>query len=762
VNTTAKVNAPTILGHVRVVDLSQGLAGPLATRLLAEAGAEVVKVEPPFGDVARTLNPTGFASWNRSKRGVLLDVHDVTDRARLHDLLESADVFVHDLSPERAAPLGLDDAALAAAHPKLIVAAVTAFPPGHPDAELEPDELLVQARVGMLDEVDPFRREGPGFVALPVGSLHAAYLLAAGILARLDLLARSGKVGPVRTSLAQGLWANLTMLWNRTDLAAPPVMLGPNLIRGMAWAGFSGRPCADGEYLIAQTMPDLPIVREALTTLDPPGVFGNDDDLSRLLLTRPAATWVELVGEDGGWYEVLRPGECIRWPQSIDAGYCVEVDDPLYGRTQQPGPPFSTNPPCQPTGPAPVLDPSRETGVAWTASGAARGRSSFDRQRFPLEGLKVLDLGMFLAGPFAPQCLADLGADVIKVEPPTGDRMRAQLQLFVGCQRNKRSIGLDLKDPASRPLLERLVRWADVVHHNQRRPPAAELGLDDASLRAIKPDIVFSHTSTYGPAGMRADWPGADPSGMAASGWMWDGNGEGNPPLWLPWGVMDFACALSSLVATMLAVYRHTTTGEGSHVTASLLGAAVASTDRLVCDGSISSRPPVDAAMLGRSPERRLYECRDGWIAVAADRNDSGHALREVAGPSVGADLDAAFVEHDTAEVLAELTAAGVPAAIVATDQRDPFFDDPRLRELGLSVAYPHPEWGNFEQPGAYWGFGDLTVQLRSSPPTLSQHARAILEELGYDDDEVDSFIDNGLVTRPQHLDGELAVAPSD
>ena len=172
-----------------------------------------------------------------------------------------------------------------------------------------------------------------------------------------------------------------------------------------------------------------------------------------------------------------------------------------------------------------------------------------------------------------------------------------------------------------------------MVHHNQRRPAAAALGLDEAAIRAIKPDIVFCHTSTYGPEGEMADWPGVDHSGVAASGWMWAGAGQGNDPLWHPWGWCDFQCALASMVATLLAVFRHTTTGQGSAATASLLGAAVATTDRvLLADGTVSSSPRVDADRAGVSPERRLYRCADGWVAVAADRNESGAALRAVAG----------------------------------------------------------------------------------------------------------------------------------
>jgi crotonobetainyl-CoA:carnitine CoA-transferase CaiB-like acyl-CoA transferase len=730
----------TVLAGIRIVDVSQGLPGPLAARLLAEAGAEVIKVEPPSGDRARRMQPAGFASWNRSKRGVVLDLDASEDRARLDELLSGADVLVHDLTPARSAAVGLDDVSLAARHPDLIAAGVAGYPPDHADAERSDDDLLVQARVGLLDEVLP--PGDPVFVPLPMPSLHAAYLLAGGILARLDLRARTGRVGAVHTSLAQGAWANLTMLWNRAERPEPS--LGPGVLH-LGQALTLGRECGDGEWVVQGTSP-IPAMRSALDRLDPPGRPDDPVDLARALRTRTAKEWVRLFGEaDQQCMEILRPGECLRHPQVVANGFVTEVDDPVLGPTVQAGPPIGIEPPCEVRGPAPALDPRARP--VFRSPGRAWPEATGPLPRYPLEGLRVLDLGMFLAGPFGPQCLADLGADVIKVEPPTGDRMRGASQLFVGCQRNKRSIGLDLKDPASRPVLERLVRWADVVHHNQRRPPAAALGLDEASIRSIKHDVVFCHTSTYGPEGEMADWPGVDHDGVAASGWMWVGAGEGNDPLWHPWGWCDYQCALASMVATLLGVFRRTTSGEGSSVTASLLGAAVATTDRvLLADGTVSGAPGLDAARRGVSPDRRLYRCADGWVAVAADRNGSGPALRAVAGVAADDALPDAFATRPAEAVRAALDAAGVPAEVVRRDQRVAFFDDQELRRLGYTVAHPHPDWGVFEQPGAYWTFSELAVRLDAAPPVLGGDARGILAELGLSSDEADALIRQGVV----------------
>ncbi len=161
--------------------------------------------------------------------------------------------------------------------------------------------------------------------------------------------------------------------------------------------------------------------------------------------------------------------------------------------------------------------------------------------------MKVVDAGAFLAGPLGPMLLADLGADVVKVEPPGGEGMRWVEWSFFGCQRGKRGVALDLKSPAARPALDALVAGADIFHHNLRMPAARRLGVDEASVRAVNPDIVYCHTSSYGPQGPRADWPGYDQLFQSSCGWEVAGAGEGNPPMWHRFGFMDHLCAMGSV-----------------------------------------------------------------------------------------------------------------------------------------------------------------------------------------------------------------------
>ena len=212
-----------ILGGVRIVDLSEGRAGSLAALMLAEAGADVVKVlDPAHGT---RLSAADDAFWNRGKARLTLDLTVPADRAKLDSLLAGADMLIHDRPPQDAAALGLDDAALARARPDLIVAGITAWPVGHPLDAMPTDDALALASAGFFDEQEVVGRDGPNFLRFPLGSMHAAHLIAIGALTRLYLRRNSGRGGAVRTSLVQGALVPQMMNWHRAKSPTPAVTL---------------------------------------------------------------------------------------------------------------------------------------------------------------------------------------------------------------------------------------------------------------------------------------------------------------------------------------------------------------------------------------------------------------------------------------------------------------------------------------------------------------------------------------------------------
>ena len=737
-----------ILDGIRIVELASGLAVPVACRMLAEAGADVVKVEPPNGDPVR--RSAAFASWNRSKRSVVLDVADDEGAIRLGELLDTADVFVHDLSPSRAAELGLTDAALHSRYPHLIVSSVTGYPIDHPDRDRPAHDLLVQARSGLMGELWGYR-EGPIAMRFPLPSWAAASLAAAGIVARLIQRDRTGRIGAVHTSLLQGMLNTASLAWNNAENPIPELILN----KYEAPPQLAMYQCSDGVWLQMMNPGEridvsaIPLVREVAAEL---GLGLTDlsrnasDDLRTVIAQRPSAEWLPVFrAADLAIEPALAMGELLRDPEVMANGYVVEVDDPTYGKTIQAGNPFAIEPECAVTRPAPLLGEHTDEVFAELESSRTGSEIPADEPADPrpLAGLKVLDLGSFLAGPMAPMLMADLGAEVIKVEPVVGDRLRYKPSYWEACSRNKRSLAVDLTTEQGQEVLRRLVGWADVVHHNQRPKASAKLGIDESGLRAIKPDVVLGYVTSYGEKGNRADSPGFDSIFQALGGWEVENGGVGNPPQFSRFGVLDVQTALGSLIGTLLAVYYKQRTGRGTKASGSLLASAtVTQSETLIrlADGDIAEYPRFDATQTGYGPGHRIYEVADGWVAIVTEGEEQLAALRALAGATDDEGIEAGLAAFESEKLLVELASAGIAGEPVREEYGFEFFDDEANRTGQLIASYDHAHFGRMEQPGAYWNFDDLTLTFDRAAPVIGQHTREILSELGYSDEAIEAM----------------------
>ncbi|MEE2057217.1 CoA transferase [Rhodococcus artemisiae] len=737
-----------ILDGVRIVELASGLAVPVASRMLAEAGADVIKVEPPQGDPLRER--VAFASWNRSKRSAVLDIKTDDGRAKLADLLDTADIFIHEFTPSRAAELRLDDAALRERHPHLIVSSVTGYPIDHSDRDRPAHDLLVQARSGLMGELWGYR-EGPIAMRFPLPSWAAASLAAAGIVARLIQRDGTGRVGAVHTSLLQGMLNTASLAWNNAENPIPQLILN----KYEAPPQLAMYQCSDGVWLQMMNPGEridvgaIPLVKEVATELggDLSDLSRNaSEDLRMVIAQRPSTEWLPVLrAADLGIEPALQMGELLRDPQVTANGYVAEVDDPTYGKTIQAGSPFGIDPPCAVTRPAPLLGEHTDEVFAELGSSPAanviRPDDAVDPR--PLAGLKVLDLGSFLAGPMAPMLMADLGAEVIKVEPVVGDRLRYKPSYWEACSRNKRSLAVDLTTEQGQAVLHKLVEWADVVHHNQRPKASAKLHIDEAGLRALKPDIVFGYVTSYGENGDRADSPGFDSIFQALAGWEVENGGIGNPPQFSRFGVLDVQTALGSLTGTLLAVYHKQRTGRGTKASGSLLASATATQSETLirlADNSVAEYPRFDATQTGFGPGRRIYEVADGWVAVVAEAGGQLAALRAIAGAADDDGIEAGLAAFESEKLLVELASAGIAAEPVREEYSFEFFDDEANRTGQLIATYDHAHFGRMEQPGAYWNFDDLTLQFHRAAPVIGQHTREILAELGHSESEVEKM----------------------
>lgn len=733
-----------MLGDLRIIEIGEGMAVQVAGLMLCELGADVLKVERPGGDPARGTAP--FANWNRGKRSLVLDLDTTEGRVALAKRLANADVLLHQFTPARARELGLDDASLTAAKPRLVICGITGSPYNHPDVERSDDELLVAARVGAMYENDG-HRPGPIVYRYQQGSWAAAHLAAAGILARLVMRLQSGTGGAAHSSIFQGFMSTLPLVWARNSagpmpnpptypLAARPTAMQLFQCQGGDWLQIMD-PTQQFDYASMPTMWD--VMAEGVEIDTPDGLI---DAFKR----RPLESWLaDLRAADIAVEPAYPMGEMLRHPEVKANGYVVEVDDPALGKTQQPNVPFHSDADLPQGRPSPRLGEGAEQ--QWKTPVPATGEGA--RPTEVLEGVRILDLGMFLAGPMGPSMMGDMGANVIKVEALTGDRIRFMHRYYQAASRSKRSIALDLTKAEAQPILERLIQWAEVVHHNMRFKGAAKLGLSEAGIRKYSPDIVFNYVSAYGQKGERGNWPGYDSIFNAIAGWEFENAGEGNRPVFNRPGTMDVTAAQSCLVEIMASLYARRSGHKGHTTQTSLLGvAAFTQGERLIgADGELTETYHLTSDQTGFSPYHRIFECADGnWIAVAAHKPEQKAALHDLLGTEAQNFADQAKTRSSDA-LLAALEDTNIPCDLVNfEDAMNRFFDDPLNRELNLISVLPQPLYGMVEQPGAFWHFGDVPIVFKRCCPDIGEHSDEILREIGYSAPEISAFRDQKVV----------------
>jgi crotonobetainyl-CoA:carnitine CoA-transferase CaiB-like acyl-CoA transferase len=369
----------------------------------------------------------------------------------------------------------------------------------------------------------------------------------------------------------------------------------------------------------------------------------------------------------------------------------------------------------------------------------------------PLDGIRVVDLTSYIAGSYAAMMLADLGADVFKVESLAGDSFR-ELPGFVGWNRGKRSIAVDLKTAEGRTVVEKMAAGADVVMENMRPGVADRLGVGWARLSAVNPRLIFCSTTAFGSTGPYVDRPGFDPLLQAMSGVM-TLQGFGGPPQYLRVAITDYYAAALTAQAVLAALFVRERTGVGQRVETSLLHASLS-----LQSGNVVEYPGKQSVFRD-NPTYRLYCGSDGeWFFLACGNQAfwvklcAALDLGELAGDPRFASwmlrldnrevllplLERRFAEKPRAHWLEVLAAHDIPAAPVQTLRQ--FMDDPAVRHHGMIQEYDHPELGRLRLMGQPLVFTGSPTRDPGRPPLLGEHTVATLRDLGYDDAAIESL----------------------
>lgn len=380
-------------------------------------------------------------------------------------------------------------------------------------------------------------------------------------------------------------------------------------------------------------------------------------------------------------------------------------------------------------------------------------------QQLPLQGIRVLDVSQVMAGPFACMLLADLGADVIKVEPPgTGDQTRGAMGFkmkgpdsmgFLNMNRNKRSLTLDLKSEEGREAFYQLATTADVIVENYRPGVVQRLKIDYESIRRINPRIVYASISGFGQSGPWAQRPGFDLMAQAMSGVMSVTGYPGEKPVKAGVPVADIGCALFATYGLLAAYIGAQKTGQGQHIDASLFDSAMAFS---IWDMSEYWGTGVPPAPLGTSNKMsapyQAVKARDGYFVMGAtnqklwarlcaliERPDllehpdyATVALRLKHREALIGELEAELAHHDSADWVDRMLEAGIPAGPLLTYPQA--FEGEHGRHRGMCMEIDHPIEGKVKNIGFPVKMLGTPQQVRRHPPLLGEHNAEIMAEL--------------------------------
>jgi formyl-CoA transferase len=392
----------------------------------------------------------------------------------------------------------------------------------------------------------------------------------------------------------------------------------------------------------------------------------------------------------------------------------------------------------------------------------------------PLAGVKVLEVGNFIAAPFCTMQLADLGADVIKIERPgvgdivrsTGPFIDGESSPYLLINRNKRSLALDMSVAEGRAVFTRLAKEADIIVENLSPGAMARLGFTYESLSKDNIGLIYVSASGWGDSGPYADYPGLDMIVQAMSGLMSITGVEGGPPVKVGVPISDLVCALYGALAAVTAYHVRSVTGKGQLIDVNLfesgVSLAVWEAGKYFATGEV---PKKLGAVHQASAPYQAIEASDTYFCLGAPSTPTWRSLCEVFGLTELIE-DAQYVDNphrfanrealiDRIEVVSktkpaaywieQLQEAGVPSGAIRT--YDEVFNDVHLKEREFFVQAPHAKVGQTTQIGSPMHLHDTPPEIRKAGPLLGEHTNEILLDAGYTNDEIGDLLSQGVIT---------------
>lgn len=800
---------PQVFQGIRVIDLSQGMAGSLVTMILADYGAEVIRLEPPGGDPM--WEHPAYLLWQRGKKSVELDWESEIGRAQARRLMEGADIVVETLKTGEADRLGISSDAVCQSNPALIYYSLSPFGRSGPYKDFKLSDGIVNAKSGRMRDQIGWQENRPTFRAINDISYHSAMFAVQAICAALRVRSETGLGQKLEGTLLSGVTAPNNK-WRLFEGQAIPESLYPNQLskedvaRGVLTADRhetdpeSANPSQicpktkDNRWImhahIQQELFDAWIdaigfswIRDDARFRTAPFIENDADRvaLNRMIFERfeekTAEEWREIyrLNPDCAGETMQSTQEALHHEQFRANGHIVEMHDPRVGCVEQVGPFANLEAtPAQIDTPAPYRGQHTIEVLAELPRAVPQIVAHGGDPKRPLEGITVLECASWLAAPFAGALLADMGATVIKVEPLSGDPFRRMPtnENMIRAFQGKENIALNLKDDEGLSIFYELVKKADIVMHNYRPGVPERLKIDYETLSGIKPDLIYVYAASYGSAGPDRLRAAFNPTMGAFSGNSMFQSGEGN----LPKGDQSPDPIAGSGVATgmMLGLAARVLTGRGQYIETSMMNSNVyCNSDDGFDYADKPHRQVPDKAQLGLEATYRLYEASEGWIFLDA-RFDEDFAALAKALDCEDLLADARFaswpLRYQNREELSarlgeifrlrtadewEFLMLPQQVACVRADRCSHIqflHTDAHIREIGFMVRAESEEFIDLAPGGRYWRhapvvrFGRTPCEAGKSYEGPATHTRSVLTRLGYGDEQIDRLAEKRII----------------
>lgn len=813
------------LGDMVVVDLSRGVAGGFCTKLLAGLGARVIKVEQPGGGDDRWLPPflggipdlekSGpFLYLHTNKESVVFDVQDEHGRKSLAKLLGRADLLIHELSAAERASADLDDATLETINPRLVSLSLPAFGESGPYQDYRANDLVLAALSGWMGLTGEPDREPIKARGSMIGACVPGTYAAVAALAALHWRDQSGKGQSVEISLMEGMLS--TLRFYEATYAATGLLYkraGQHLDYTFPCGLL---PCKDGFITLVAGQDTWDLICM---------VMGMEDLLEEPELRSPLVRLErqeEITARMGAWLSQHTREECFHLLQQMrvvtgmvcDARevveleqfsarkFFVEVDHPICGPVRMPG--AVVRPSLTPwitERPAPLLGEHTERVLAEleqpfdsslfavtppphrkkVQTPTDRAPSEADPFAGPLAGLRVLDLTTYMAGPFAAMTLADLGAEVIKIEAiqrldswrglggprvtdsTAADRPWERSPLFNTQHRNKLGLTLNLNDEHGRELFKQLVVQSDVVLENYTARVMPNFGLAYEVLKEINPGIIMVSLNGLGASGPWKDYVSFAQVGESLGGiYAVTGYADGHLVHHTPMPA-DPASGICAATAVLAALRYRNRTGQGQRIEVAQAEVIASIAADVLMEYTLNGRTwgPVGNSHHTMAPHD-AYPCQgaDEWIVVTIATDDEWLTLCSLMGQPAWAEdirfatgpgrhlnrqeIDCLLAEwtrgFSARDLMERLQAAGIAAGVVLGPKET--LSDPHLEARGYWQYVDRALVGVQPAPSSPMRFSRTPLTIRRPAPLLGEHNHEVLRQLlQLDDDRIQELV---------------------